>query len=68
MRTSGARLLLVAYGAPAQDKWIARNKARLGAPVSLGVGGAFDFVAGAARRAPAWMRQAGVEWLHRLWR
>ena len=69
-RVKAARpdLLLVAYGAPAQDKWIARNKARLGAPVSLGVGGAFDFVAGAARRAPAWMRRAGVEWLHRLWR
>ena len=69
-RVKAARpdLLLVAYGAPAQDRWIARNKARLGAPVSLGVGGAFDFVAGAARRAPAWMRRAGVEWLHRLWR
>ena len=59
-------ILFVAYGAPAQDKWIARNKARLGVPVCLGVGGAFDFVAGVAERAPRWMQSAGLEWLHRL--
>jgi len=59
-------ILFVAYGAPAQDKWIARNKTRLGVPVCLGVGGAFDFVAGVAERAPRWMQRAGLEWLHRL--
>ncbi len=59
-------VLLVAYGAPAQDKWIARNKARLGVPVSLGVGGAFDFVAGVTERAPVWLQQIGLEWVHRL--
>jgi N-acetylglucosaminyldiphosphoundecaprenol N-acetyl-beta-D-mannosaminyltransferase len=32
----------------------------------IGVGGAFDFAAGVARRAPVWMRRAGLEWLHRL--
>jgi N-acetylglucosaminyldiphosphoundecaprenol N-acetyl-beta-D-mannosaminyltransferase len=61
-------LLLVAYGAPAQDKWIARHKARLGVPVSMGVGGSFDFVAGVAQRAPRWVQRLGLEWLHRLWR
>jgi N-acetylglucosaminyldiphosphoundecaprenol N-acetyl-beta-D-mannosaminyltransferase len=61
-------VLLVAYGAPAQDKWIARYKAQLGVSVSLGVGGSFDFVAGAARRAPARVQRLGLEWLHRLWR
>ncbi len=34
--------------------------------MALGVGGAFDFVAGTAQRAPLWMRRIGLEWLHRL--
>lgn len=59
-------ILMVAYGAPAQDVWIARHKAQLGVPVSIGVGGAFDFVAGVAERAPKWVQQLGLEWLHRL--
>lgn len=59
-------LLLVAYGVPAEEKWIARNRERLRVPVMIGVGGAFDFVAGVTRRAPPWMRRAGLEWLHRL--
>lgn len=68
VRAARPDILLVAYGAPMQDKWIARNKDRLGVPVSIGVGGAFDFVAGEAQRAPVWMQRAGLEWLHRLWR
>ena len=59
-------LLLVAYGVPAEEKWIARNRLRLGVPVMMGVGGAFDFAAGVTRRAPGWMRQLGLEWLYRL--
>jgi N-acetylglucosaminyldiphosphoundecaprenol N-acetyl-beta-D-mannosaminyltransferase len=59
-------LLLVAYGVPAEEKWIARNRDRLAVPVMIGVGGSFDFVAGITRRAPVWMRRAGLEWLHRL--
>lgn len=66
IRAARPDVLLVAYGAPAQDKWIARHKARLGVPVSMGVGGAFDFVAGVAQRAPAWVQRLGLEWLHRL--
>lgn len=61
-------VLLVAYGAPRQDLWIARNQARTGVPVAIGVGGAFDFIAGVARRAPAWVQRARLEWLHRLLR
>ncbi len=61
-------VLMVAYGAPAQDQWIARNLHQLNVPVSLGVGGAFDFVAGVAQRAPVWMQRIGLEWLHRLYR
>jgi N-acetylglucosaminyldiphosphoundecaprenol N-acetyl-beta-D-mannosaminyltransferase len=59
-------LLLVAYGVPVEEKWIARNRHRLGVPVMVGVGGAFDFVAGVATRAPVWMRRLGLEWFFRL--
>ena len=66
IRAAAPDLLFVAYGVPAEEKWIARNAQRLGVPVMIGVGGAFDFVAGVTRRAPPWMRRAGLEWLHRL--
>jgi N-acetylglucosaminyldiphosphoundecaprenol N-acetyl-beta-D-mannosaminyltransferase len=59
-------ILLVAYGAPKQDKWIARNLERLQVPVCIGVGGSFDFLAGMTRRAPLWLQRLGLEWLHRL--
>jgi N-acetylglucosaminyldiphosphoundecaprenol N-acetyl-beta-D-mannosaminyltransferase len=66
VRAARPDLLLVAYGVPAEEKWIARNRDRLGVPVMIGVGGTFDFVAGVTRRAPVWMRRLGLEWLHRL--
>jgi N-acetylglucosaminyldiphosphoundecaprenol N-acetyl-beta-D-mannosaminyltransferase len=59
-------LLLVAYGHPEQELWIARNRHRLGVPVAIGVGGSLDFVAGRVRRAPRWLREAHLEWLWRL--
>jgi N-acetylglucosaminyldiphosphoundecaprenol N-acetyl-beta-D-mannosaminyltransferase len=64
----GARVLLVAYGAPAQEMWIDRLRHRLGVPVAIGVGGAFDYLTARVPRAPEWMRDAGLEWLHRLYR
>ena len=66
VRSSGAQLLLLAYGAAAEEAWLARNLARSGAVVGMGVGGSFDFISGRARRAPRWMRDSGLEWLHRL--
>jgi N-acetylglucosaminyldiphosphoundecaprenol N-acetyl-beta-D-mannosaminyltransferase len=66
VRDAAPDLLLVAYGVPAEEKWIARNGHRLAVPAMIGVGGAFDFVAGVTRRAPPWMRRLGLEWLHRL--
>jgi N-acetylglucosaminyldiphosphoundecaprenol N-acetyl-beta-D-mannosaminyltransferase len=68
IRASGARLALVAYGAPAQELWIARNLPALPGVVAVGVGGALDMLAGRIPRAPRWMRVAGLEWLFRLWR
>ena len=59
-------ILLVAYGAPAQDLWIARNLESLGVPVCMGVGGTFDFISGIRRRAPRWVQSLGIEWLYRL--
>lgn len=66
VRAGGTRLLLVAFGAPAQEYWIARNLDRLGPCVAMGVGGSFDYLAGVLPRAPVWMRRAGFEWLYRL--
>ncbi len=66
IRAASPQILFVAYGAPAQDKWIARSRERLHVPVMMGVGGSFDFIAGAAVRAPRWMQRIGLEWLHRL--
>ncbi len=66
IRAARPDVLFVAFGAPAQDLWIARHRDALAVPVMMGVGGAFDFIAGVAKRAPVWMRRAGLEWLHRL--
>lgn len=67
-RIAAARphVLLVAYGAPGQDLWIARTQPRLQIPLAMGVGGALDFIAGVRRRAPVWMQRARLEWLFRL--
>ncbi|NUQ39242.1 MAG: WecB/TagA/CpsF family glycosyltransferase, partial [Caldilineales bacterium] len=66
IRAAAPDLLLVAYGAPAQDLWIHEHKQDLAVPVSIGVGGAFDHVAGVRRRAPAWLIRLNLEWLWRL--
>jgi N-acetylglucosaminyldiphosphoundecaprenol N-acetyl-beta-D-mannosaminyltransferase len=59
-------LLLVAYGHPQQDLWIARNQPTLQVPLAIGVGGTFDYLSGRVPRAPAFIRRAGFEWAYRL--
>lgn len=68
--------LLVAYGAPKQEKWINRNLPKLPfVKMAIGIGGSFDFIAekvsmlggSQAIRAPKWLRNMKLEWLHRLW-
>jgi N-acetylglucosaminyldiphosphoundecaprenol N-acetyl-beta-D-mannosaminyltransferase len=59
-------VLLVAYGHPAQDLWIARNQPHIRVPLAIGVGGALDYLAGVVPRAPRLMRRLGLEWLYRL--
>lgn len=59
-------LLLVAFGCPKQEKWIAMHYRKLGVPVCIGVGATIDFLAGSMKRAPRWMQRTGTEWLFRL--
>jgi len=63
---SNADILLVAFGAPLQEKWILKNKEFLNCNVLMGVGGLFDFFSGNIPRAPKWMREIGLEWVFRL--
>lgn len=63
---SGADLLWVSLTAPKQDYWIARHFDQLDVSVAIGVGAAFDVVAGNIQRSPEWMQKYGLEWLYRL--
>jgi N-acetylglucosaminyldiphosphoundecaprenol N-acetyl-beta-D-mannosaminyltransferase len=68
IRSAGANVLLVAYGAPKQDKWIARNIERTSVAAAMGIGGSLDFIVGTQKRAPRWIQRLGLEWLYRLMR
>jgi len=60
-------LLLVAYGAPWQERWIAQNIDKLKVKVVIGVGGTFDYLTGKTRLPPKWMEKLGLEWVWRLY-
>jgi N-acetylglucosaminyldiphosphoundecaprenol N-acetyl-beta-D-mannosaminyltransferase len=66
IRRSGADVVWVGIGVPKQEKWMARMRDRLSAPVLVGVGAAFDFHAGLIPQAPGWMQRLGLEWAFRL--
>jgi N-acetylglucosaminyldiphosphoundecaprenol N-acetyl-beta-D-mannosaminyltransferase len=63
---SRADVVWVGIGVPKQEKWMAAMRARLRAPVLIGVGAAFDFHAGLVPQAPSWMQSMGLEWAYRL--
>ncbi len=72
---SGADIVWAGIGAPRQERWMADHREPLSAPVLIGVGAAFDFLAGVKAQAPRWMMRSGLEWLfrfacepRRLWR
>jgi N-acetylglucosaminyldiphosphoundecaprenol N-acetyl-beta-D-mannosaminyltransferase len=65
INASGARILLVGLGCPRQESWMAGHRGRIDA-VMVGVGAAFDFIAGTKRQAPVAMQRSGTEWLFRL--
>ena len=62
---SGAGIVWVGLGCPKQEHWMAARRGQVQA-VMVGVGAAFDFLAGQTPRAPRWMRNHGLEWMHRL--
>lgn len=67
INASQPHLLLVAFGAPAQDLWIADYLSKMpSVRVAMGVGGTFDFIAGVKKRAPVFIRTIGLEWLWRF--
>ena len=63
---SGASILLVGFGNPKQELWLERNRRNLDCGIAIGVGGTFNFIAGAVKRAPGWMRRCGAEWIYRI--
>jgi N-acetylglucosaminyldiphosphoundecaprenol N-acetyl-beta-D-mannosaminyltransferase len=72
---SGADIVWAGIGAPRQERWMADHREPLSAPVLIGVGAAFDFLAGVKAQAPRWMMRSGLEWIfrfacepRRLWR
>jgi len=56
----------VGMSSPKQDRWMARMRSRLNAPVLIAVGAAFDFHSGTVRQAPRWLQRSGLEWVYRL--
>jgi N-acetylglucosaminyldiphosphoundecaprenol N-acetyl-beta-D-mannosaminyltransferase len=66
LRAASPDVVFVALGAPKQEIWMQRHAAELGGAVSVGVGAAFDIMAGRFREAPRWMTRYGFEWLFRL--
>lgn len=65
IRSSGARMVFVGLGCPRQEIFTWAMRDQVGLPM-LAVGAAFDFHAGLAEEAPAWMQRHGLQWLHRL--
>ena len=65
IKNSRPDILLAALGVPKQEKWLFKYKDELKIPVSVGVGGTFDVMAGVVKRAPLWMQKARLEWLFR---
>ncbi|MCJ2041934.1 MAG: glycosyltransferase [Methylobacterium sp.] len=59
-------IVWVGLSTPKQERWMSAHRDRIEAPVLIGVGAAFDFLAGTKRQAPRWMQRNGLEWAFRL--
>jgi len=59
-------IVWVGLSTPKQERWMSAHRDRIEAPVMIGVGAAFDFLAGTKRQAPLWMQRNGLEWAFRL--
>jgi len=59
-------ILLVAFGNPKQEIWVHQHRSRIQVPVTIGIGGALDMIAGSLKRAPVWVQRMQMEWLFRM--
>jgi N-acetylglucosaminyldiphosphoundecaprenol N-acetyl-beta-D-mannosaminyltransferase len=66
VRTAKPDILWVGLSTPKQECFMADYVDRLGVPLLIGVGAAFDFHSGRINEAPAWVKRSGLQWLHRL--
>lgn len=66
IRQSAPDIILVAMGAPRQEKWITQHQQQLQIPVAMGIGGSLDVISGNLKRAPQWMQKLSLEWLYRV--
>lgn len=66
INASGAHVVFVGIGTPKQEIWMYQARKKLQANILIGVGAAFDFIAGTKKQAPRWMQQIGLEWLFRM--
>ena len=68
IEAAAADIVWCGISTPRQEKWVARMRPRLRAPVLASVGAAFDFLAGRVPQAPPWMQRHGLEWAYRMGR
>lgn len=66
VRSAQPDILIVALGAPKQEKFVYEHLDELNVPFSIGLGASLDFEAGNIKRAPRWMSNCGLEWLYRI--
>ena len=66
VKTTAPDIVLISLTAPKQDLWVTQNKSQLHPALYVGIGGAFEVMAGLAKRAPKWVQKAGLEWLYRF--
>ncbi len=66
LNSINADVIWVGLGSPKQDLWMMRYHPHLNTRLLIGVGAAFDFIAGIKPQAPRWMQRSGLEWLYRL--
>ncbi|GLR72889.1 WecB/TagA/CpsF family glycosyltransferase [Agaribacter marinus] len=62
---SNTDVLWVGLGKPLEQKWIIENKSKLNVPVIITCGGCYNYITGDYSRAPEWLQNLGLEWLHR---
>jgi N-acetylglucosaminyldiphosphoundecaprenol N-acetyl-beta-D-mannosaminyltransferase len=67
IREARPDILFVAFGCPKQEHWIHDHARSLGVTIAAGIGGSFNFITGQTPRAPAFLQNAGLEWLYRLY-